>query len=1071
MKKMYSFALCLFFIGQIIFAQQQNDPQKQQIEKIVKDYLTSKITSKSAGLTKGDIEGFEVTDVVPSLNPEINHVYANQKHNGIPIQNSAYKFTVKGNQVTWEINQFIENVAAKVTSTKASLPPEAAINALTADLGLKSATLSRSSKSPSGIMQFKDTGISDGDITATEVYKLNSKNELRLAYNITILEMDGNHWWNADVDAVTGKLIGPADDWVISCNFGDASHENHNHSHSILETKAVATVANAPAAFMPNSYNVFPLPVESPNHGNRAIVTNPSNTNASPFGWHDTNGSNGAEFTTTRGNNVWAQDDSNGNNGTGFSPDGGSTLEFNNPLNLNQQPSSYRSAAITNLFYWNNVMHDIWYQYGFDEASGNFQENNYGKGGRGSDSVNADAQDGSGTNNANFGTPPDGSNPRMQMFLWTNPTRDGDFDNVVIAHEYGHGISTRLVGGPSRNALGGSEQMGEGWSDWFGLMITMRPGDVGTTGRGVGTYVRGQPTSGRGIRPTQYSTNRSINNTDYADVNTLRRPHGVGYGFATILWDMTWGLIDAEGFDADLYNGTGGNNIAMALVIEGLKNTANNPGYVSGRDGILRADQDLYGGRYECIIWKAFAERGVGQDANENNNGGTNGQTDQTVSFVNPCDGGGGNQAPSVSFAEPTNNQVFDVSTNLSVTVNATDSDGSISNVRLFLNGDLVRQENILPYEWGAANQNDPSLQNLRAGTYTLRAVATDNDGATSESTITITVRSASANHIAIGKPATQSSTDFQGLASRAVDGDTNGNYGSRSVTHTNREVGWWRVDLQDIYDISSINVYNRTDCCSERISGASVYVGLINSTNPADYVRIGDLNNITLNAFPNIGRRARYIMVRRNNSDYLSLAEVEVQGTLARNNSVATLYTNCNYSGQNATFGIGTYSFQDFISRFPNDQLSSIRVPSGLKVTIYQHSLTGRTLELTADDSCFNNESFNDIASSIKIEEISNVDNNSFAGTDGEIDLENLFRIYPNPTTDVFEIFAGTNSTENISAIIYDILGSKKAQVQLIPGVNTISTKNFSLGAGIYLVEIKVQGQESRVEKLVIAQ
>jgi len=95
-------------------------------------------------------------------------------------------------------------------------------------------------------------------------------------------------------------------------------------------------------------------------------------------------------------------------------------------------------------------MHDVWYQYGFNEASGNFQENNYGNGGAGSDSVNADAQDGSGTNNAN------------------------------------HGISTRLVGGPGTNALGGSEQMGEGWSDWFGLVMTIRPGDDRNTARGVG---------------------------------------------------------------------------------------------------------------------------------------------------------------------------------------------------------------------------------------------------------------------------------------------------------------------------------------------------------------------------------------------------------------------------------------------------------------------------------------------------------------------------------------------------------------------------------------------------------
>lgn len=61
-------------------------------------------------------------------------------------------------------------------------------------------------------------------------------------------------------------------------------------------------------------------------------------------------------------------------------------------------------------------MHDVWYHYGFDDASGNFQFNNYGRGGSGSDEVMAEAQDGSGTNNANFATPPDGQNPRMQMY-------------------------------------------------------------------------------------------------------------------------------------------------------------------------------------------------------------------------------------------------------------------------------------------------------------------------------------------------------------------------------------------------------------------------------------------------------------------------------------------------------------------------------------------------------------------------------------------------------------------------------------------------------------------------------
>ncbi len=99
------------------------------------------------------------------------------------------------------------------------------------------------------------------------------------------------------------------------------------------------------------------------------------------------------------------------------------------------------------------------------------------------------------------------------------------------------------------------------------------------------------------------------------------------------------------------------------------------------------------------------------------------------------------NSSPSVRFSNLTNNQRFDEGTNLLVNVNASDSDGSISNVKLFLNGNLVRQERVVPYSWGEANQNDTSLANLSTGAYTLKAVATDNNGNTSETSIRIIVR------------------------------------------------------------------------------------------------------------------------------------------------------------------------------------------------------------------------------------------------------------------------------------------------------------------------------------------
>ena len=123
-----------------------------------------------------------------------------------------------------------------------------------------------------------------------------------------------------------------------------------------------------------------------------------------------------------------------------------------------------QKVAVTNLFYLNNVVHDRLYGYGFTEAAGNFQTNNFGKGGFGNDPVNAEAQDGGGTNNANFGTPGDGSRPRMQMYLWNaaDPDRDGDLDSDIVYHEYGHGLTWRMIGDMS-GAFAGA--IGEGMSD------------------------------------------------------------------------------------------------------------------------------------------------------------------------------------------------------------------------------------------------------------------------------------------------------------------------------------------------------------------------------------------------------------------------------------------------------------------------------------------------------------------------------------------------------------------------------------------------------------------------------
>ncbi|MEP7171739.1 MAG: M36 family metallopeptidase, partial [Bacteroidota bacterium] len=338
--------------------------------------------------------------------------------------------------------------------------------------------------------------------------------------------------------------------------------------------------------------------------------------------------------------NVHAYEDANNDNLPGYSPNS-ATLQFDYSLDLTQAPLVNQDASITNLFYLNNRIHDVLYHAGFTEATGNFQQNNYGNGGLGNDYVKAEAFDGSGTNNANFSTPNDGSSGRMQMYLWTapNPDRDGSLDNGIVAHEYGHGLSNRLTGGPANSGcLGNAEQGGEGWSDWLALLMTTEPGDttgggILTQARGIGTYALNQATTGLGIRRYRYSVNMSINPQTYADVATSSGPHAIGEIWCDAIWDMSCFLIKDLGFNSNPTVTSSGNYIAMKLVLEGMKLQPCSPGFLDGRDAILAADAALYGNAHRCRIWEAFARRGMGYNAVQ---GSSNSSTDQTAGFSMP---------------------------------------------------------------------------------------------------------------------------------------------------------------------------------------------------------------------------------------------------------------------------------------------------------------------------------------------------------------------------------------------------------------------------------------------------
>lgn len=397
------------------------------------------------------------------------------------------------------------------------------------------------------------------------------------------LEMQEN-WYSAHVSAVTGKVISLVD-WTADAG-----------------------------------YTVFPLGYNDPRDGPRVHVLDPADDVASPFGWH----SHGDDknFTTTVGNNVYAHENLDGSYGweNNHRPDGSKALIFNNTLDLTEQPKESIDAAITNLFYWNNVIHDLFYRYGFDEKAGNFQENNLERGGKEGDAVIANAQDGSGFNNANFATPPDGQRGKMRMYVWNvvTPYRDGDLESGIIIHEYAHGISTRLTGGPANsNCLGWGEAggMGEGWGDFFATVLRMKPSTTREESWMMGDYCNG----GEGIRKYPYSSDKKTNPETFG---VMDKPgywgvHAKGAVWAQMLFEVYWNLVEKHGFTEDWYSASPkfGNTLMLQLVVDGMKLQPCRPTFIQARDAILEADKVLTGGENKCEIWAGFAKRGLGHNA------------------------------------------------------------------------------------------------------------------------------------------------------------------------------------------------------------------------------------------------------------------------------------------------------------------------------------------------------------------------------------------------------------------------------------------------------------------------
>jgi hypothetical protein len=449
------------------------------------------------------------------------------------------------------------------------------------------------------------------DATARFVWLPMDGATLRLAWEVVLTSKTrGGEMFRVIVDAETGR---PQLRQGLTNDISNASYR--------------VFTSDSPSPFSPG--HATPLSTQ-PSTVARTLVTTPAlNTTASPDGWIDDG------VTETRGNNVDAHTDVNADN----QPDlprpqaTGAGRVFDPGLALTRSPSNSREAAVVNLFYWCNWMHDRLYELGFTEAAGNFQNNNFGRGGLGSDAIQADAQDGSGYDNANFSTPPDGSPGRMQMYLFTGttPYRDASFDADIILHEYAHGLSNRLVGGGVGISALQSRGMGEGWSDFYALALLSESTDDLGGNYAAGAYSTyqwaGMTTNYYyGIRRYPYSTNLTKNPLTFKDIDPSQASahtgiplspigggsadevHNMGEVWCVTLWDARANLINKHGY-------TIGNELILQLVTDGMKLSPANPNFIQARDAILQADLVHTGGANHNELWAAFAKRGMGAQA------------------------------------------------------------------------------------------------------------------------------------------------------------------------------------------------------------------------------------------------------------------------------------------------------------------------------------------------------------------------------------------------------------------------------------------------------------------------
>ncbi|HEX4959707.1 MAG TPA: M36 family metallopeptidase [Thermoanaerobaculia bacterium] len=625
---------------------------------IVRNYL--KANSTLYGLSSAEIDGLHFLGESLSKRNGMRMVRVEQLVNGRPVFQSETRFIVDRSGRVWRsLGLMMPNASALPLSLPPAVSaPQALVKAMQAvGVALDVTRMSVASATANGaVVQVAahDAKIA-GNVASDVVYFPVGPGVLVPAWRQVTFTKTGADWYTV-IDANTGALL-----WRKNIRAHVSTQEARFsvYVQGDGKTPAISPAPHDPTDVNPGDGTQFPAIARTT--VNMSVA---QDITASPDGWISDGG------TTTTGNNVDAYLDTDADNlpDTGLldnngrpvgNPDGatnnrdflGATpRDFNyTPAPLGGNPDAgddpntapYQRGVVTHLFYLANWYHDQLYNFGFDEAAGNFQTTNFSGMGLGGDPVLAEAQDGDGTDNANFSTPPDGQSGRMQMFIFDFPTpeRDGALDATIVLHEMTHGLSNRLIGDSNGLIWDIGSGMGEGWSDFYALSLThgtnAYPPNAKYPAGAYATYQLGGLTDNYlyGIRRFPYSTDNTVNPLTWADVddatyneaggipssplgfgfNGALEVHNVGEIWALSLWEVRSRVIaDPAGANGDVPTG---NATMLQLVTDALKMTPINPSFTDARDAIIDADCITNACANEASIWGGFADRGLGYKA------------------------------------------------------------------------------------------------------------------------------------------------------------------------------------------------------------------------------------------------------------------------------------------------------------------------------------------------------------------------------------------------------------------------------------------------------------------------